>query len=235
MAINKETSIDEGKLDSWQDRVKERLNTLGMTQDALASKMGITRSAITHYLAGRRVPSLNQFEKLANALETSPGWLQYGPYIDLSNEVVNKIISSANRVPILSWEQAVNFVDFTKLNLKEVKEWVPNFVVQTTNTYALRIKGDAMIAPTGQSKSFHEGDIIVVDYGAPVKNGDFVVAILPNAKEVTFKQYVYDAGIHYLKPLNPQYPTIQMDDRFHLHGALTWCMQPQTWNALNKS
>src|SRR3990167_11168103 len=226
-------TINENRSTGWRDRIKDRLKALGMTQEALARKIGVTRSAITHYLAGRRVPSLNQFEKLAEVLEASPGWLQYGPYIEIPNEIADKLISSANRVPILSWEQAVRFVDVTKLNSKEVKEWVPNFVVQTTNTYALRIKGDAMIAPTGQSKSFHEGDIIVVDRGVPTKTGDFVIAILPDAKEVTFKQYVYDAGIRYLKPLNPQYPTIQIDDRIYLHAVLSWCITPQTWIALN--
>jgi transcriptional regulator with XRE-family HTH domain len=69
---------NENKSFGWQDRIKERLKTLDMTQEKLARKSGVTRSAITHYLAGRRVPSLSQFAKLAEALETSPGWLQFG-------------------------------------------------------------------------------------------------------------------------------------------------------------
>lgn len=220
---------NENKSCGWQDRIKERLKTLDMTQEELARKSGVTRSAITHYLAGRRVPALSQFAKLAEALETSPGWLQFGAYIEVPSEIANTIITASHRVPILSWEQAAIFVDLRKLNSTDVTEWVPNFIVQTTNTYALRIKGDAMIAPTGHSKSFHEGDIIIVDYGVPAKTGDFVIAVLPDTKEVTFKQYVSDAGVRYLKPLNPQYPTIQIDDRIQLHGVLSWCIIPQTW------
>jgi transcriptional regulator with XRE-family HTH domain len=49
-----------------------------MTQEMLAEKLGITRSAVCHYLAKRRVPSLDQFVKLAAALECDPAWLQYG-------------------------------------------------------------------------------------------------------------------------------------------------------------
>lgn len=222
-------TINVDKLNGWQERVKERLKDLGMTQDALASKIGVTRSAITHYLAGRRVPSLSQFEKLAKVLETSPGWLQYGPYIEVPTEKIKKLLSSLHPVPILSWEQVVEFEDITELNPDEVKEWVPNYYVQATNSYALRIKGDAMTSSTGQSKSFHEDDIIVVDYGVPAKPGDFVIALLPDAKEATFKQYVVDAGIQYLKPLNPQYPTIQIDDRIHLHAVLSFYISPQTW------
>ncbi|OGT42333.1 MAG: hypothetical protein A3F13_06915 [Gammaproteobacteria bacterium RIFCSPHIGHO2_12_FULL_40_19] len=57
-----------------------------------------------------------------------------------------------------------------------MKEWVPNYFTQQTNIYGLKIKGDAMIAPSGQSKSFREGDIIVVNHNGVAEPGDFVVA-----------------------------------------------------------
>ena len=39
-------------------------------------------------------------------------------------------------------------------------------------------------------------------------------------EEATFKEYVEDAGIRYLKPLNPQYPTIKMDETMHICGVV---------------
>ena len=75
--------------------------------------------------------------------------------------------------------------------------------------YALRIKGDAMTANVSLARSFYEGDVIIVDPKMPAKHGSYVIALLPHAKEVTFKQYVIDSGVRYLKPLNPQYPMVE--------------------------
>ena len=65
-------------MESWLTRMKQRMNELAMTQEVLANKIGITRSAVCHYLAKRREPTFKQFEKLAAALECEPAWLQYG-------------------------------------------------------------------------------------------------------------------------------------------------------------
>ena len=81
-------TINENRSTGWRDRVKDRLKVLGMTQEALARKIGVTRSAITHYLAGRRVPSLNQFEKLAEVLKANPSWLQFGSSLETPAEKV---------------------------------------------------------------------------------------------------------------------------------------------------
>jgi len=203
-------TIDVEKLDTWQDRIKRRLKDLGMTQETLAKKIGITRSAITHYLAGRRVPSLSQFSRLAEILEANPSWLQFGSPDEKPADKISRLMASLHPVPILSWEEAANFTSLSEVNLTRMTEWVPNYFTHKKNIYGLKIKGDAMISPNGQSKSFHEGDIIVVRHNSVVTPGDFVVAKLTNTNEVTFKQYVVDAGKRYLKPLNPQYPTIEI-------------------------
>jgi len=43
---------------------------------------------------------------------------------------------------------------------------------------------------------------------------------LPQSKEATFKQYVLDGDIRYLKPLNPQYPLVEIDDSTHVCGVI---------------
>lgn len=76
-----------------------------------------------------------------------------------------------------------------------------------------------MTAPLGQ-KSFYEGDTIIVDPEKTAEDGKYVIALLPKSKEATFKQYVIDGGIRYLKPLNPQYPITQIDDSTHICGVV---------------
>jgi SOS-response transcriptional repressor LexA len=200
-------------MNTWATRIKERMKDLGLTQEALAEKMGITRGAITHYLAGRRQPPLNQFQKLATILKTEPAWLQFG--ISTSGAKTKKgIVEQAkNPLPILSWKQIAE-------GNKEAKEFLQHFYVDQSQWHGLRVKGDSMTAPANQSRSFHDGDIIIVDPDKTVGHGDFVVALLPRSKEATFKQYVVDGGVAYLKPLNPQYPIAQLDKTTIIYGVI---------------
>ncbi|MBV9576552.1 MAG: helix-turn-helix domain-containing protein [Gammaproteobacteria bacterium] len=214
-------------MNTWAIRIKSRMKELGMTQEELASKMGITRGAVTHYLAGRRVPPLKQFQKLASILKADPAWLQFGT----ANEMAaKKIIEKKEKtiaklpVPILSWEQAAEFMNVAKMRHDEIKELIPHFCTDKSRWYALRIKGDSMTAPLGQHKNFHENDIIIVDPDREAKHNDFVIALLAKAKEVTFKQYVVDGGVQYLKPLNPQYPIIAIDKGTHISGVVVGCI-----------
>lgn len=202
------------------------MKELNMTQEILAQKMGITRGAVTHYLAGRRVPPLRQFQKLAAILKTDPAWLQFGTSEE-DGKAHKKIIlkqekseSTQSRIPILSWEQVSEFIGTAKIALGEIKEYLPHFYAENSHWYALRIKGDAMTAPLGNSRSFHEGDFIIIDPEKNAAHGNFVIAILPHSKEATFKQYVIDGGVRYLKPLNPQYPITQIDDSTHICGVI---------------
>ena len=221
-----EVNKRDDSMSTWETRIKLRMKELGLTQEELANKMGLTRGAVTHYLAGRRVPPLKQFQKLASILKTDPAWLQFGSNAKnisapiKKTEKHEKITSKYYPIPILSWNQAAQFIDVSKIKKDEIKEWLSYYFTDHPRWYALRIKGDSMIASVGHGKTFHEGDIIIVDPDKDAKHGDFVIAVLPRAKEVTFKQYVQDGGIHYLKPLNPQYPITQIDKGTHICGIV---------------
>lgn len=63
----------------YQKIFKERLvkarNIKGLTQAALAKKIGYLPSIISHFEAGRRAPSFHNMIKLANALNVSIDYL----------------------------------------------------------------------------------------------------------------------------------------------------------------
>ena len=80
-------------MDSWRERCKLRMKELHMKQLTLADKLGITRSAVCHYLAQRRIPPLEQFVRIAAALECEPAWLQYG----VSNNAVTTKVEPVKR------------------------------------------------------------------------------------------------------------------------------------------
>jgi SOS-response transcriptional repressor LexA len=211
-------------MQNWSTRLKDRMKALKMTQEILAGKMGVTRGAITHYLSERRTPSLLQFKKLSAVLKTDPAWLQYG--LSTTQEPKSKNEKSETKrypLPILPWNTIADFID-TRKRSAEIEEWVPHFFTDQPHWYALRVTGDSMKAPTGNSKSFHEGDLIIVDPDKTAAHGSYVVAMLPRAKEATFKQYVVDGGVGYLKPLNPQYPMVPINDATHVCGVIVECL-----------
>jgi SOS-response transcriptional repressor LexA len=202
---------------NWADRIKDRMDTLKLTQESLARKMGVTQSAITHYLTGRRVPPLKQFHNLATVLDVSPAWLQFG--------ITSVDTTSATKqypVPIISWQQAIELNN--GIRPEDAGEFVPHFYVDQSHWYALRVKGDSMVSTTGYSHTFRAGDIIVIDPDRKPAHEDYVIALLPRLKEATFKQYVIDSGMQYLKPLNPQYPLVEMNESMQIHGVVVSCI-----------
>lgn len=212
----------------WPERVKQRLKELSMTQDVLAKQMEVTRGAIAHYLSGRRVPPTKQFQKLAEILEVDPIWLQYG--IDPNKDPerakfgINELdpLNPITPIPIVTWKQIAEIPDLEDIDKLKRVEYVPHLYTDELGHYALRIKGDAMTATSGHMVSFREGDIIQVDQAAQPKHNDYVVVVLPGAKEATLRQYIVEGGVQYLKPLNPQYPLGEVDNNTRFCGVAVY-------------
>lgn len=210
-------------MNTWPARVKSRMKELGITQELLANKMGITRGAIGHYLSGLRQPPLPKFQKLAAILKVDPAWLQFGTkpntFISQDKPKKEKQLSLRN-IPIISWKQASEHMNVSNIDNKEITHSIPHIYTDKSAYYALKLTNDSMTAPAISPKSFHEGDIIIVDPDKNPIHGSLVVAIIPSTQEATFKQYVVDAGIIYLKPLNPQYPTVKINNATHICGVV---------------
>src|SRR4051794_5510689 len=75
-------------------RLKERLvfrrNRLGLTQEALAERSGVSVRSITDYEQGKSQPSLDQLSKLAAAMDVTSGWLLGEDWPDEIKEVAAK-------------------------------------------------------------------------------------------------------------------------------------------------
>lgn len=218
---------DDKLFKKWTERVRERMKELSLTQEMLAKKMEVTRGAIAHYLGGRRIPRPDQFRKLARILEVDPIWLQYGVDINKNPEMKNYLpeydpLNPITQIPIVSWKQVAEVPDLEDIDKLTRVEYVPHLYTDELGHYALRVKGDAMTSSSGQTISFLEGDIIQVDQAAEPKHSDYVIVVLPGAKEATFRQLVIDGGVQYLKPLNPQYPMIEMDEKTRFCGVVIY-------------
>lgn len=84
-----------------------------------------------------------------------------------------------------------------------------------SRTLLLKVKGDSMI-----DAGLLEGDMLVVERGAPARAGDIVVAIVDN--EFTVKYLELDEhGQFYLRPGNKAYPPIRPKDGLEVFGKVT--------------
>lgn len=92
--------------------------------------------------------------------------------------------------------------------------WVhPTNSKPSGKAYALLVEGPSMTSPFPEAdRSFPSGTTIIVDPLVPVQAGDFVIAKDAQTKQATFKQLITDGGRWYLKPLNPTFPTLEIDD-----------------------
>lgn len=206
-------------MSNWTGRLKSKMKELGLTQHELAKKMGVTRSAIAHYVQGTRHPPLRQVIKLATILKVDPAWLQFGKAQGPTNTASQNAKEISNRIPILDWNQALDF-DYDHFRKKSNDQnYLDYFNLEHAGCYALLIKGDSMVSPLGQGTSFNQGSYIIVDPNKTPKHGNFVLTIV-HKKEPVLRQYMEEGGTIYLKPLNPQYPLMQLERNTKILGIV---------------
>lgn len=116
------------------------------------------------------------------------------------------------RYPIFSWEQAAAIhQSYRAADPTDLRIEPSSFQTEGTGFW-LEVRGDAMAAPIGVAPSLPEGTMVLFDSDAPAILGKMVLATLPDSQEATFRKLIEESGQRYLKPLNPSYPLILLDN-----------------------
>lgn len=106
-------------------------------------------------------------------------------------------------------------------------EWLASTVNAGPHGYWLEVEGDSMISTT--EYSFVPGTrLLIQPEGFDLISGKFYVAKLLSTGETTFKKYIRDAGIEYLRPLNPIYQTIVVGDGVQIIGRVVDLSAPKS-------
>ena len=63
------------RVSNSKERLRELLHVLNISQTELCKRTGITKSALSNYLNGDRVPRQDQISKIADACNISASWL----------------------------------------------------------------------------------------------------------------------------------------------------------------
>ncbi|MDH0494118.1 LexA family protein [Comamonas aquatica] len=200
---------------SLSDRLTIAMSRAGITQAELARLCGVKPPSVNGWLSGKskflRGENLLQ---AANALKVNQQWLATGEG-PMSNPSSHSNLEPGpnlrGKVPLVSWVQAGAWCEAVyTTHVTEAERWMDCPVAHSSQTFALRVRGDSMTAPSGAARTYPEGCFIFVDPERknPV-NGDRVVACLLDANEVTFKVYKNEDGRQWLQPLNPTHEPIR--------------------------
>jgi len=204
--------------------------------------VGVEKSpqAISKWLNGDAIAEADSMVALCNWLNVRREWLEYGvtpkaisvgtnyTKTDGTHESnVQEVGRHFEKVPLISWVQAGAWCEASAdLESYEADIWLSCPVTISRQGYALRVLGDSMTNP-GPGRSYPAGCIIFVDPEAEAKTGDRVIARVPRTNEVTFKILVEDAGRQYLRPINPQYPIIDITEETHICGTVIGAFMPE--------
>lgn len=120
----------------------------------------------------------------------------------------------AGRVPLISWVQAGMWSEVIDNLHPGEGERIETTYRARAHTYALRVVGDSM------EPRFSEGAILIVEPDEAAEHGDFVIVRQKGGSEATFKQLIVDGAQIYLKPLNPRYPILQMEEDAVICGVV---------------
>lgn len=179
------------------DIIKERRLAMGYTQEELAQKLGLQKSAIAKYENGR-VENIKRsiIVEMAKVLECSPSYLMGWdsnilPIPNGSKEkkkgiTINVLGRVAAGIPIEAVEDIIDTEEITEE------------MAATGEFFGLKIHGDSM-APR-----ICEGDVVIVRQQNDAENGEIIIATV-NGTDATCKRLrKYRDGIE-LVSLNPSY------------------------------
>lgn len=160
------------------------------------------------------------------------GWLDQ-PHDAASSEHANvkpalQPYREAREYPVISWVAAGSWSEACELHQPGIaEEWLASNENAGTSGYWLEINGDSMAPPSGFG--FPSGMFILIQpEGFDLVSGKYYIAKLLDTGETTFKQYVRDAGVEYLRPLNPAFRTLEITDNVRIIGRVIDAKLPRS-------
>lgn len=207
--------------------IRARRKQRQMTQQQLAdaTEGAVDQTNLSRIERGEQEPPAEKLVELARALgcRVSELWQEAEDHDHMVGEPQTRYDATrapgVSYVPLISFVQAGSFASSPDAYARGTGvELIPTTAKVGRLAYALRVKGDSMTNPRGEP-SFPDGSIIVVDQ-REANPGSMVIVKLMSDDETTFKKLAVDGGRRLLVPLNPQFPTMTIDQDAQLCGVV---------------
>jgi SOS-response transcriptional repressor LexA len=118
-------------------------------------------------------------------------------------------------VPLINWKQASIWEKFqSELRSQTWSDWASTDLTVSDSAFAIRVNGDAM-APT-----FIEGTILIIDPEVEANNRDYVIVASAGRESATFRQMLLDGDDQYLRAINNEFRTMQVEKGNKIMGTL---------------
>ena len=185
-----------------QERLKERRLALGMTQQIVAQRLGITRQAYQNYESGARQVDSATLRKLSRAFYCSADYL-LGDGGDGGEQV-------GARVPILGTVRA----GYNRFAQEERLGYALAEVARAEDYFFLNVTGDSM------EPQIHEGDLALIHKQDSVESGELAVVLIGEDEATVKRVIVTEAGVM-LQPFNSEYdPMLVGEGEYKIVGKV---------------
>lgn len=174
-------------------RLKELRASRGLTQDDLARELNLVKSSISMYENGKRKPSFEVLEAIADYFNVN---------MDTLYSSAPVFVPSLKRVPMLGYAAAGQPLE----NL----DGQDTYYVETDSRYAvdfcITVRGDSMI-----NAGINDGDIVFVKAQPEVPNGKIACVEIYNERVCIKRFYKTDTGVMLVSE-NPKYAPLQFSE-----------------------
>lgn len=174
-------------------RLKELRASRGLTQDDLARELNLVKSSISMYENGKRKPSFEVLEAIADYFNVN---------MDTLYSSAPVFVPSLKRVPMLGYAAAGQPLE----NL----DGQDTYYVETDSRYAvdfcITVRGDSMI-----NAGINDGDIVFVKAQPEVPNGKIACVEIDNERVCIKRFYKTDTGVMLVSE-NPKYEPLQFSE-----------------------
>ena len=198
------------KTATFAQRLREGLDLRGMKQIELATRSGISKYSISHYLKGDWEGKQDAVYELARALNVSEAWLmgydvpaeRSAPKVSVQLDKKPTIppgfmpLPKMRKVPLIG---AIACGD--PITAIQNREGDVNAPVDMRCDFALKCQGESMIGA-----GIHDGDVVYIRIQPEVENGE-IAAVRIGEEATLTRVYLHNDYIE-LRPENPAFESI---------------------------
>lgn len=202
-------------------KIREARKAKGLTLETLANQVDTDTGNLSRLERGLQGPSHELLKRIMAVLDlefvnsaTDPAMGSGGFLTSVLDHLITNVslsdqpTLSLKLYPLIEWEQAKDWAESPdKLKLGDKTVFIASLENAGENGFWMDVHGDVMTC--SGNPSFPEGSRILVQPRAEVISGKYYVVITETGEQ-TFRQYVEDAGCRYLRPLNPNYRTVEI-------------------------